>query len=190
MFNYSKYNLGLDGCDFGKIKYCPMFLAPAQVLRPYVSPENLKSSLDLQKYYAKFGYNLGVDLVPYNELSSLTKADYAIDTYSPAMGVVLDVTEYQLRDNSIGKAVVIQYDADYSFRVSNLTVVNVKKGDSVVQGNQIGTAKKFIHFEVLRYYKEYSTAKSYIFDKLRLFLSDPMPYFDMNFSGLDDGYGE
>lgn len=190
MFNYAKYNLGLEGFNFGKVKNCPIFLKDTQILRPYVAPDNVKSEPELQKYYAKFGYNYGVDLVPYNDSTSLTKADYAIKTYSPAIGVVLDISDFKSADGSDSKAVVIQYDADTSFRVSNLTEITVSRGTGIDQGELIGYSKKFVHLEMLTFKREYDTAQSYVFRKLRLYVSNPMRYFTENYSGVSYGVGE
>ena len=193
MFNYSKYNLDLGNIDFGSIKDCSLLMTKAQILRPYVAPDNVNSDGKLRKYYNKYGYHFGVDLVPHNDLSSLTKFDYSLKTYSPCMGVVIDISQYQLFESGYGRdswAVVIQYDANTSFRVANLSSVSVNKGDDITQGDLIGISNKYVHFEMLKYYKEYETAQTYTFNKLRLFLANPMQYFNENYSGLSLGVGD
>ena len=189
MFYYNKYNIDNDGVNFGKISVCPIFNSSAQILRPFVTAYNKK---DYLKYVERYGYHCGVDLVPYNESPSLSQSDYSINIYAPAMGVVLSTAEYVISENKNSesvKSVVIQYDANTSFRVGNLTSVCVKSGDLVTQYKVIGSARKWVHFEMLTYNREYPTSQIFTYDKLRLYIANPKPYFTGNYSGLNDGVG-
>lgn len=191
MFSYAKYNVNNDGVDFGTVDNCPFLQTMAQILRPYVTPTNANDS-KLIKYYQRYGYHYGVDLVPYNESKLLTPDDYAIPVYSPALGIVLSTDEYTFNENPRGdatKSVVVQFDADTSFRVGKLVRTTVKPGDAVSQWDIVGYAKKWVHFEMLSYYKEHQSSQLFTFDKLRLYLVNPATYFNGKYDGLDSGIG-
>lgn len=189
MFNYSKYNINNDNVNYGRIDYCPILDHTAQILRPFATAGN-KS--EYQKYINRYGYHNGVDLVPYNDNATLSESDYIVPAYSPAMGIVLSVSDYTIPETgSTGaiKSVVIQYDAETSFRVGNLTETFVTPGQTVTQYDLIGNAKKWVHFEMLTYAREYNTSVMFTFNKLKLFIANPMNYFTGNYSGLNEGVG-
>lgn len=176
----------LDLISFGTVAYCPMFMSGAQVIRPYVTPSNAKSSPTLYKFYSSYGYHFGVDLVPYS--NSVPSTNF--DVYAPCMGLVLEIS-LAYADNQTDKySVVVQYDAATTFRLSGLSNVSVSVGSSVLQTDKIGACDRWLHFEMLSANQSEKSSPSYIFNKLRVYPVDPHTYFSGNYSGLSDDFGE
>ena len=189
MFSYSKYNINNDSVNFGTFEDCPILHTKVQVLRPFATSGNQK---EYQKYISRYGYHSGIDLVPYSDSDRLSKDDYTISVYSPALGVVLSVNDYVIPENATSgatKSVVVQYDAETSFRVGNLTETFVSPGELISQYDVVGKANKWVHFEMLTYGREYENSQIFVFDKLRLFLSNPTEYFKHKYSRSDPGIG-
>lgn len=176
----------LDLTSFGTITYCPMFMGGAQILRPYVTPSNAKSNSALYKFYRGYGYHFGVDLVPY--LNPAPPANF--DVYAPCMGLVLEVSQSYVDNQTEKYSVIIQYDAITTFRLSGLSTVSVSIGSSVLQTDKIGVCDKWLHFEMLSANQSEKSSPSYIFNKLRVYPMNPDTYFNGNYSGLSDDFGE
>lgn len=97
----------------------------SNIIKQYVDSE--KSALYTQYH----GYHSGVDV----------SGKVVI---SPFPGTVL-----QSGQSSEGLTVIIQYDATHCILIGNLEQINVVVGQSVDTGQQIATAKKYIHVEYL-----------------------------------------
>lgn len=69
----------------------------------------------------------------------------AHNVYSPCYGVVVQILN-SMHDNKI---VVIQYNESTCIRYANLSSVEVKINQSVVEGELIGRCTKYVHVELL-----------------------------------------
>lgn len=111
---------------YKKLPYSLLTKSATNMLAPYIDNEN-------HSWYKQYGgYHTGVDIE-------------GLEIYSYQSGVV---TQIGTIDNAL-YAVVIQYTASTSFRYANMSSLFVKQGDVISQGQLIGIAKKFVHFEYL-----------------------------------------
>jgi hypothetical protein len=65
--------------------------------------------------------------------------------FSPCFGVVISI----LYDDSEKYVIVLQYNADVCIRISNLVFTNLKLGESIKLGDQIGYSNNYVHIEYL-----------------------------------------
>lgn len=111
---------------YKKLSYSPLTQSATNILVPYIDDEK-------DSWYKQYGgYHTGVDVE-------------GLETYSYQSGVV---TQIGKMDTNL-YAIVIQYTASTSLRYANMSSLCVKQGDVISQGQLIGIAKKFVHFEYL-----------------------------------------
>lgn len=116
---------------YKKLSYSILTRSATNILVPYISNDQD----DWYKVYG--GYHTGLDIE-------------GSEIYSFQSGVVT-----QIGDMGNGLcSVVIQYTAKTSLRYANMSSTCIHKGDVIRQGQMIGVAKKFVHFEYLTSEKE------------------------------------
>ena len=106
------------------IENCPITRTTSNMLYPYIDNEN-------DKWYRIYGgFHTGVDL----ECQSV---------HSACQGIVLDIGQ----DLDELYEVTVQYDANQCLRYCHLQSILVKENDLIDEGQWIGDAKDFVHFE-------------------------------------------
>lgn len=119
---------------YKKLSYSPITQSATNIVAPYIDNEK-------HDWYKKYGgYHTGVDIE-------------GLEIYSYQSGVV---TQIGTMDNDL-HSIVIQYTASTSLRYANMSSLCVHQGDIIRQGQIIGVAKKFVHFEYLT--KDKGTSK-------------------------------
>ena len=118
--------MGVIMTVYKKLPYSLLTKSATNMLAPYIDNEN-------HSWFKQYGgYHTGVDIE-------------GLEIYSYQSGVV---TQIGNMDNNL-YAIVVQYTASTSLRYANMSSLFVKQGDVISQGQLIGIAKKFVHFEYL-----------------------------------------
>ena len=108
------------------IRQCPITLTNSEVKVPWIDSEK-------DPWYKKYGgFHTGIDIIGRNVYANC-----------PCVCTYIGHTE---EDRNV---VIIQYDKTTSFRFANLVSVNVSTNAIVEQGQLIGVANRFVHFEYL-----------------------------------------
>ena len=126
----------------------------SDIIVPFIDNKN-------HEWYPTYGgYHTGIDIS-------------GESIYSYRSGVVTQIGTTS--DNLY--TIVIQYTANVSLRYANLSSVFVSEGDVIQQGQYIGIAKKFVHFEYLT--AEQGTSRWPVrVDKLTYYKQNPEQLFD------------
>ena len=145
------------------INNCPITKKNSKLLKRWIADS--KSV----EYTQNGGYHTGVDIE-------------ASEVYSICAGVCTYVGK-SLEERNV---VVIQYDHNTSFRYCNLDKIYIRKGQIINTDEYIGSAHKFVHFEVLN--PENSTWCVRVGNR-QYYKHDPIKYLtDSNISLRVDNY--
>lgn len=131
------------------IKNCPVTKTDSNVIKEYVVDENSKYVLDSKSIHT------GVDIECEN-------------VYSVFDGVVIQCC--MLDDHM---SMIVQYNGTYCVRYAHLKSCECTAGHLVKNGDLLGVADEFVHFELLSTVRSTSGTKVTV-ESLRLFKIDPM----------------